>query len=267
MRGLSSVYPKLRNYWYARSPRTTGNERLRVYKSSVMTDYDTIADPTQPLAVLVSGGIDSAILLAESCRLHPAVYPLYVRFGLSWEEVEQAHLARFLMRIACHALRPLVRLEMPVGDIYGDHWSLTARGVPDADSPDEAVFLPGRNVLFLSKALVWCHLHDVPAVAMAQLGSNPFPDATPEFFADYAAIVNHAIGGAVRVVQPYALLHKAEVMKRGAGLSLEWTFSCIRPIDGRHCGACNKCAERQRGFREIAMPDPTPYGRRQPCSA
>ena len=232
-----------------------------------MTAYENTADPSRPVAVLASGGLDSAILLAHLCRVHPAVHPLYVRFGLTWEEVEQAHLARFLALVACPALRPLVRLEMPVRDLYGDHWSLTGRDVPDADTPDEATFLPGRNVLFLSKAMLWCHLHGVPAVALAPLASNPFPDATPEFFADYEAVVNRAVGGAVRVVRPYARLTKAEVLRRGVGLPLEWTFSCIRPIDGRHCGACNKCAERQKGFRAIGVPDPTSYVRRQPCSA
>jgi 7-cyano-7-deazaguanine synthase len=231
-----------------------------------MSVNETIADPARPVAILVSGGLDSAILLAESRRLHPAVHPLYVRFGLIWEEAEQAHLARFLADIACPTLRPLVRLEMPVRDLYGDHWSTTGRGVPDADSPDETVFLPGRNLLFLSKAMLWCHLHDVPAVAMAHLESNPFPDATPEFFADFQAIANRAIGGAVRVVRPYARLHKADVLRRGADLPLAETFSCIRPIDGQHCGACNKCAERQKGFRDIVTPDPTPYVRRQSCS-
>ena len=236
------------------------------HKLREMSVTETIADPARPVAVLVSGGIDSAILLAESCRLHPAVHPLYVRCGLVWEDAEQAHLARFLAAVACPALRPLVRLEMPVRDLYGDHWSTTGRGVPDANSPDEAVFLPGRNLLFLTKAMLWCHLHDVHAVALALLEANPFPDATPAFFADFQAVANRALGGAVRVVCPYARLHKADALRRGLGLPLAETFSCIRPIDGRHCGVCNKCAERQKGFRDIATPDPTPYVRRQSCS-
>jgi len=225
------------------------------------------ADPALPLAVLVSGGLDSAVLLAECARRHPAVHPLYVRFGLAWEEVELAHLRRFLGAVASPALRPLEVLEMPVRDLYGSHWSVTGEGVPAAGTPDEAVFLPGRNVLLLAKALLWCHLRDVPAVALATLGSNPFPDATPAFFAAYAGAVNLAVGGQVRVVCPYAGLHKVEVLRRGRGLPLEWTFSCIRPEGGRHCGACNKCGERQKGFAEAGLPDPTPYVRRQPCSA
>ena len=245
----------------------SGTDGPVVYKLGGMSANETIADPARPVAVLVSGGLDSAILLAESCHLHPAVHPLYVRFGLVWEEAESNHLARFLDELACPALRPLVRLEVPVRDLYGDHWSLTGRNVPDADSPDEAVFLPGRNVLFLSKAILWCHLHGVPAVMLATLEANPFPDATPEFFADFQAVVNRAIGGAVRVVRPYAHSSKADVLRRGAKLPLEWTFSCIRPTNGSHCGACNKCAERQKGFRAIGEPDPTSYVRSQPCSA
>src|SRR5437762_3243792 len=91
------------------------------------------------LAVLVSGGLDSAILLAEACRHAQAVHPLYVRFGLAWEEAELAHLRRFLDAITCPSLGSLVVLDMPVRDVYGSHWSLTGEGVPGADTPDEAV--------------------------------------------------------------------------------------------------------------------------------
>jgi 7-cyano-7-deazaguanine synthase len=217
---------------------------------------------TSSLAVLVSGGLDSAILLGESLRRHAAVQPLYVREGLSWEIVELSHLCRFLEAIRCPALRPLHVLEMPVADLYGSHWSITGRDVPDAQSPDEAVFLPGRNVLFLAKALLWCHLHKVPAVALGVLGSNPFPDATSAFFDTYAHVVNQAVGGHVEVLRPIAGLSKAEVMHRGRELPLALTFSCIRPIGGRHCGQCNKCAERRRAFAAAGMPDATDYEQR-----
>ena len=213
------------------------------------------------LAVLVSGGLDSAILLGEALRNHAAVHPLYVRNGLSWEPTELAHLRRFLEAVRAPALRPLTVLEMPVADLYGDHWSLTGRGVPGDDTPDEAVYLPGRNVLLLSKALLWCHLHGVPAVALAPLESNPFPDATPAFFGAYQDVVNQAVGGSVRVLYPYLGLGKTEVMHRGRDLPLGLTFSCIRPVDGRHCGACNKCAERRRAFADAGMIDPTAYAR------
>lgn len=215
-------------------------------------------DPTRPLAVLVSGGLDSAILLGEAARRHPAVWPLYVRFGLAWEDVELGYLRRFAEALAL----PVVVLEMPVRDLYGDHWSVTGVDVPDAATPDEAVYLPGRNVLLLAKAMLWCHLHDVDQVALAPLEANPFPDATPGFFRAFEAVVNQAVEGSVRVVCPYRGLHKVEVLRRGAGMPLGWTFSCIRPVDGRHCGVCNKCAERQRGFADAGLADPTSYDRR-----
>jgi 7-cyano-7-deazaguanine synthase len=217
--------------------------------------------PSDSLAVLASGGLDSAILLGEALRERPAVYPLYVRHGLVWEAAELHHLQRFLEAVRTPALRPLAVLEMPVADLYGGHWSLTGRGVPDADSADEAVFLPGRNVLLLAKAMLWCHLHGMPAVALAPLESNPFPDATPAFFEDFQVVVSRGIGGAVRVLRPYAGLRKAVVMHRGRGLPLELTFSCIRPVAGRHCGQCNKCAERRRAFTDAGLADPTEYAR------
>ncbi|HEV3256941.1 MAG TPA: 7-cyano-7-deazaguanine synthase [Gemmataceae bacterium] len=211
------------------------------------------------LAVLISGGLDSAILLGESLRSHEAVHPLYVRTGLSWEGVELGHLRQFLEAVRCPALQPLQVLELPVADLYGSHWSITGRGVPDEHSPDDGVFLPGRNVLLLSKALLWCHLHGVPAVALAVLDSNPFPDATPAFFAAYQEAVNLAVGGGVRVWRPYSGLSKTEVLRRGRGLPLGLTFSCIHPVAGRHCGHCNKCAERRRAFAAAALADGTAY--------
>ena len=156
------------------------------------------------LAVLISGGLDSAILLGEGLRGFERVQPLYVRSGLYWETTELQHLRRLLEAMACPPLKPLHILELPVGDLYGDHWSITGLGVPDADSPDEAVFLPGRNVLLLAKAMLWCHLHHVPRVALAPLESNPFPDATPAFFTAYQNVVNQAVNGSVKVLRPYA---------------------------------------------------------------
>jgi 7-cyano-7-deazaguanine synthase len=230
-----------------------------------MTDHPVRWPPPTadaPLAVLASGGLDSAILLGEALRSYPAVHPLYIRTGAAWEATEFQYLQRFLKAMASPKFRPTVELALPASDLYGNHWSITGVNVPDADSPDEAVELPGRNVILLSKALLWCHLNGVPQLATAPLGSNPFPDATPEFYDGFASIVGRAVGKPpVAVLRPYAdaNLHKADVLKRGAGMPLALTFSCIRPRIGAHCGACNKCAERRRGFAEAGMVDPTEY--------
>ncbi len=216
------------------------------------------ASDASTLAVLISGGLDSAILLGDALR-RSAVQPLFMRCGLAWEEIELAHLQRYLDALRGPALKPLVVLEQPVADVYGAHWSVTGRGVPDAASPDEAVFLPGRNVFLLAKSLLWCHLHGVPAVALGALQTNPFPDATPAFFEGFQNVVNQAVGGSVEVRLPFSGMRKRAVMRLGAGLPLQHTFSCIQPARGRHCGRCNKCAERQHAFADADMADPTPY--------
>lgn len=211
------------------------------------------------LAVLISGGLDSAILLGDAVRRGERVQPLFVRCGLAWEEIELVHVCRFLAALAGDNLEPLVILEQPVRDVYGEHWSVTGRGVPSASDPDEMVFLPGRNVFLLAKPLLWCHLHGVPEVALGSLATNPFPDATPAFFRALEDVVNQAVGGAVHIRLPFAGQKKRDVMLLGRGLPLEHTFSCIRPAGELHCGQCNKCAERRHAFADAGMADPTRY--------
>jgi 7-cyano-7-deazaguanine synthase len=215
--------------------------------------------PTSPLAVLCSGGVDSAVLLVESLQFYPAVHPIYIRTGMAWENVEVTYLRRFLAALRTPALCPVTYLDQPIADVYGDHWSVTGRHVPDQNSPDEAVFLPGRNVLLLAKALLWCHLNQVPAIALAPLAANPFPDATGEFFDAFARAVNMAVDGVVCVLRPYAQLSKVQVIQRVSRAPFEHTFSCINPVNELHCGRCNKCAERQKAFRAAGVDDPTAY--------
>jgi 7-cyano-7-deazaguanine synthase len=225
------------------------------------------ANTGSSFAVLTSGGLDSAILLAESLKNHASVWPLYIRTELAWEDSELRHLRQFLEKIACPALQPLQVLELVVSDLYGKHWSLTGQDVPDAQSADDAVFLPGRNLLLLAKSMLWCHLHDVPELSLAVLSGNPFPDATASFFTAFQDVVNRSVGGQVKVLRPYDKLSKREVVALGQGLPLELTFSCIHPVRGKHCGACNKCAERRRGFAAAGIPDRTEYSAEASCTA
>ena len=69
------------------------------------------------------------------------------------------------------------------------------------------------------------------------------------------------MNGAVRILRPYAHLHKSDVIRRGRELPLHLTFTCIAPAGELPCGACIKCGERQRGFFEAGIPDPTVYAR------
>ena len=207
-------------------------------------------------AVLVSGGVDSAVLCVDLLREFRSVHPIYVRFGLRWEGVEERWLRRFLDAVteARPTLHPLTVLDEPIAQVYGEHWSNAGRsGVPGAETADDAVYLPGRNVLLAAKAAVWCRLREVETLAFGILKGNPFPDSTPEFFDGLETTLNVAMSGRLRIIRPYATLSKTDVLARGAELPLELTFSCLNPVGERHCGACNKCAERNAAFSRAGI--------------
>jgi 7-cyano-7-deazaguanine synthase len=214
------------------------------------------------VAVLASGGLDSAVLAAEYLRDERVVQPIYVRFGLAWEETEESHLRRFLDTLQSGGLRSLVTLALPVADTYGSHWSLSADDVPDADTPDEAVYLPGRNLLLLAKSSIWCALHGYPTIALGTLKGNPFADSSREFFGDFESLVQTAVDHRLEIATPFSELDKTHVLQLGRHLQLQHTFSCIDPTAGVHCGRCNKCAERHRAFEEASIDDVTTYANR-----
>ena len=213
------------------------------------------------VAVLASGGLDSAILVAELLRRGSVVHPIYVRFGLAWEATEEAHLRRFLDTLTSPAPEPLTVLNAPIASVYGWHWSVSGEAVPDERTPDDAVYLPGRNLLLLAQPSVWCALHGVHTIALGTLKGNPFPDSSREFFDDFVALVQRGLSHALEVVTPFAALTKADVLELGRGLALGHTFSCIDPQAGRSCGRCNKCAERRLAFSELQIEDVTDYAR------
>ena len=211
------------------------------------------------VAVLASGGLDSAILVGDLVSQGRDVTPIYVRFGLAWEDVEVIHLRRFLASLPASGAKPLIVLDLPVADIYGMHWSVVGQDVPDDNSPDEAVYLPGRNLLLLAKSSVWCALNGIPTIALGTLAANPFPDADRAFFADFSALAARALSQPIEVVTPFAGRKKHEVIEAGREFALDLTFSCIAPRSYLHCGHCNKCAERRLAFSELGIADTTEY--------
>ena len=209
--------------------------------------------------VLISGGLDSAILLGHLLDQGALVQPLYVHSGFVWETAERNAVGRWLAWWESSRLAPLVELEMPIADLYRDHWSLTGEATPDAHTPDDAVYLPGRNALLLIKACLWCQMHDIRSIALALLAHNPFPDATPEFFQAFHRMLGLATGNDVNVWCPFAHKTKDQVLELGRHFPIELTFSCIAPRENLHCGHCNKCAERQAAFQNLGVEDPTQY--------
>jgi 7-cyano-7-deazaguanine synthase len=213
------------------------------------------------VGVLTSGGVESAALIAWALERFARVTPLYVRAGLRWESAERRWLGRLVTRLASARLDAPVVLDVPVRDLYGRHWSVTGRGVPDANSPDPAVYLPGRNLLLLSKAAVYAALHGLDALAVGPLQDNPFPDATPAFFEAMGSAIQRGLAAPITIEAPFRARHKAEVIAEYRRVPWDLTFSCIRPMGLRHCGRCNKCAERRKAFVEAGVEDPTRYVR------
>lgn len=211
------------------------------------------------IGVLLSGGLDSSILVAKFLKDGRRVQPFYIRTGVTWELSELNAVHRLLAALAGPNLGTLVTLDIPLRDIYHGHWSVTGTNVPNAVSPDEAVYLPGRNALLLVKPAIWCQLQGIVELALAPLGTSPFGDASAEFVERFESAINCGAASPVRVLLPFANMNKRSVMQLGRDCPLEHTFSCISPIDGIHCGRCNKCAERQQAFKQAEMPDPTRY--------
>jgi len=150
---------------------------------------------------------------------------------------------------------------VPVRSLYGRHWSLTGRGVPTARTPDAAMYLPGRNVLLLGHAAVYAVGQGHSTLALGTLASNPFGDAGPGFFTRFAACLSEAFSVRVRITTPLRTRSKHELINTFSNVPLHVTFSCIHPRGMRHCGRCNKCAERRRAFRIACVPDLTLYAR------
>jgi 7-cyano-7-deazaguanine synthase len=220
-------------------------------------------------AVLFSAGLDSAVLAAQEAVNGP-VWPLYVSVGLAWEGAERATAARLLANQPYRArVKPLSTLTFTMADIYPpSHWAI--RGVPPAyDTPDEDVYLIGRNLVLLTKAGTWCAANKVSRIVLGPLAGNPFPDATPDFFESMAKALSLGLAHRLQIDTPFRNLHKEDVVKRGLalGVPFEQTLSCMNPklaspggpVGYLHCGACSKCRERLDAFKAAGVTDPAPY--------
>ena len=216
-------------------------------------------------AVLLSGGLDSAVLLVdEASRAGDGeqVQPIYIGAGLAWESAERALVSRFLDVQPLRArVRPLASLSVEMRDVYAaTHWSVTGNA-PAYHTPDEDVYLPGRNIILLSKAGVFCAAAGIDRIVIGTLDHNPFPDATPAFRSSIAQTLSLGLAHPLRVDAPYASSSKAEVIRNGIalGVPFECTLSCMKPAGEMHCGTCSKCRERHDAFLEIGVNDPTQY--------
>ena len=216
----------------------------------------------QATAVLFSGGLDSAVLLALAAR-DGVVQPLYISVGLAWEEQERAAVDALLRSEALKHVLPAVTLHADMHDVYpGTHWAIRGTA-PAYDTPDEDVYIEGRNVVLLGKASVFMARAGLSRVLIGPLAGNPFPDASAEFFDAMGRALSIGLDTTISIEAPLARMHKADVIELGAKLNvpMELSLSCMQPRGGVHCGRCSKCRERIEGFRDAGVVDRTRYGR------
>ncbi|NOT28788.1 MAG: 7-cyano-7-deazaguanine synthase [Acidobacteria bacterium] len=212
-------------------------------------------------AVLLSAGLDSAVLAAVEAQRR-RVHPIYVSTGLAWENGELAALDRLLaVPPFAGRVESLARLSFTVEDLYPEtHWARRGEA-PAFDTPDEDVYLAGRNIILLSKASIYCAGHKIERIALGPLSGNPFPDATPRFFSTMGTALSLGLAYPLRIDAPFSTMQKSEVILLGLelGVPLELTLSCMNPQGVLHCGQCSKCRERRDAFLEARVEDPTEY--------
>lgn len=228
--------------------------------------------PTSSTLVLLSGGLDSAVLTAHEARLGP-VLPVYVSVGLAWEPLERDMVRRLLASDSLvKDVAPLVTVDFTMRDVYAPtHWAI--RGVPPAyDTPDEDVYLTGRNLVLLAKAGVVAATNGATRIALGPLAGNPFPDARPAFFDAMARALTLGLDHPIDITAPFREWSKEDVIRRGMdlGVPLALTLSCMNPVAGTgdapplHCGQCSKCRERRDAFAALGFEDPATYAATPP---
>lgn len=223
------------------------------------------AAPPGRAVVLLSGGLDSytaaAIVRAEGARL----YALTVRYGQTHAlEVDAARRVAKALGVERH-----VELDVDLAAFGGS--ALTGDGsVPRDQPPDRpgipSTYVPARNTVLLSLALAWAEAADATdlVIGVNALDYSGYPDCRPEFVAAFerlAALATRAgvEGGRFRVRAPLVSWSKAEIIRRGTALGLDYglTHSCYAPgDDGTVCGRCDSCQLRARGFAEAGVRDP-----------
>lgn len=210
-------------------------------------------------AVLFSGGLDSAVLLARELEGHESqrgTQPIHVRAGLAWEDAEARTIQRLLAEPPfAGRVAPIITLTTDMREVYPPtHWAVT--GTPPAyDTPDEDVYLEGRNIVLIAKAAVLCARLKIERLALGPLAGNPFPDATPEFFEAMGRAMSLGLNHPLTLAAPLASMHKADVIRLGQslGVPLDMTLSCMNPQPhDAPCGRCSKCRERDQAFSSLS---------------
>ncbi|WP_177179010.1 7-cyano-7-deazaguanine synthase QueC [Sphingomonas sp. OV641] len=221
----------------------------------------------QPSAVvLVSGGLDSMISAALAREAGYRVFALSVDYN------QRHHVELAAARRIASALGAVRHVILPIDLSAFGGSALTA----DIDVPKDGVgagvpvtYVPARNTVFLSLALAWAEAAGARSlfIGVNALDYSGYPDCRPEFIAGFERLAELATkagveGEAFRIHAPLQHMTKADIVREGnrLGLDLGLSWSCYDPTPaGTHCGLCDSCRLRHKGFADAGIPDPTVY--------
>jgi 7-cyano-7-deazaguanine synthase len=223
-------------------------------------------DGRRRAVVLVSGGLDSATTLALAAAKGFATYALSVDYG-------QRHRVELDAARAVAAAGGAIEHRIMRVDLAGIGGSaLTDASIAVPETPGEGIpvtYVPARNTLMLALALGWAEVLGAEAifVGVNAIDYSGYPDCRPEFVAAFAALARLAtkagvLGRPIAIEAPLVQLSKADVIRTGAGLGVDYamTVSCYQPDhSGRACGRCDACRLRREGFAAAGIADPTRY--------
>ena len=224
----------------------------------------------KPAVVLVSGGMDSAVVLAIAREAGFAVHALSVRYGQRHtSELDAAdRVAKALGAVAHKTVH--VDLRSIGGSALTDDFAVPVdddghvigQGIP-------STYVPARNTIMLSVALGWAEVLGATDLfcGVNAVDYSGYPDCRPEFIEGFEALANLATkagveGSRFRVHAPLMRMGKAEIVQEGLRLGVDFahTVSCYQAdTDGRACGHCDACRLRALGFSDAGVADPTRY--------
>lgn len=222
--------------------------------------------------VLVSGGLDSATVLAVAQAEGYQPYALSFRYGQRHSvELEAARRVASALGAGRHVVAD-IDLRLLGGSALTDDID-----VPHHDSADDLeagipiTYVPARNTVFLSFALAWAETLGASDVFIGvnALDYSGYPDCRPEYVAAFEHMANLATKAGVegrqhfKIHAPLIAMTKAEIIQRGLALGVDYslTHSCYDPdVEGRACGTCDSCLLRARGFAELGLEDPALAG-------
>ncbi len=216
--------------------------------------------------VLLSGGLDSATVLALAREAGLQCYALSVSYGQR-HQAELSAAARVANALGAHEHRIM---HVNLGRIGGS--ALTDKTIDVPTTPAEGIpvtYVPARNTIMLSLALAWAEVLKAPEIHIGvnAVDYSGYPDCRPEFvsaFERLAALATKAgaEGSTLRVKAPLIDLTKAQIVREGTRLGVDYslTVSCYQAdAKGRACGRCDSCRLRREGFVSAGIPDPTHY--------